>query len=187
MDPLAAEILDFWFGDAARARPEWFRKDPAFDDALRARFGAAVAAALAGAFEPWTATPRTALALVLLLDQFTRNIFRDTAQMYAGDRRALAVARSMVATGADRALGRFERMFAYLPFEHAEDAAAQIESIALFTGLAQTHGDASALEWAEKHAAIIRRFGRYPHRNALLGRVSTSEELAFLATPGSRF
>ena len=186
MDPLAQDILDFWLGDGSAARPEWFRKDAAFDAAVRARFGAAVEAAIGGAYADWMATPRGALALVLLLDQFTRNIFRDTARMYDGDARALAIARGMVERGADRTLGRYERMFVYLPFEHAEDVAAQEQSIALFTSLARDHGD-NTLEWAEKHAVIVRRFGRFPHRNALLGRESTPEEIAFLRMPGSRF
>jgi uncharacterized protein (DUF924 family) len=179
MVPLATDVLDFWFGDPSGPRAEWFRKDPAFDAALRARFGAAV--------DGWAGEPRGALAQVLLLDQFTRNIFRDTPRMYDGDARALAAARAAVAAGFDRALGNHERMFLYLPFEHAEDRAAQEQSIALYTALANETGLASGLEWAAKHAQIVRRFGRYPHRNAILGRPSTAEEIAFLATPGSRF
>jgi uncharacterized protein (DUF924 family) len=186
MDPLANDILDFWLGDGSVARPEWFRKDPAFDATIRARFGAAVEAAIGGAYAQWLATPRGALALLLLLDQFPRNIFRDTARMYDGDARALAIARAMVARGDDLALGRHERTFVYLPFEHAEDMGAQEESIRLFTGLWRDYGD-KTLEWAEKHAVIVRRFGRFPHRNALLGRESTPEEIAFLQQPGSRF
>jgi uncharacterized protein (DUF924 family) len=187
MDPLATGILDFWFGDETGARDEWFRKDPAFDEAIRARFGTAVTAALGGEFGAWTAEPRGALALVLLLDQFTRNLYRGTARMFAGDARALRVAESAVAAGFDRALGPHERSFLYLPFEHAEAAAAQQRSLALFTQLAEETGLQAPLEWAQKHAAIIRRFGRYPHRNDMLGRASTAEESAFLAGPGSRF
>jgi uncharacterized protein (DUF924 family) len=187
MDPLATGILDFWFGDGTRARDEWFRKDPAFDAAIRERFGSAVEAALGGAFAAWTSEPRGALALVLLLDQFTRNIFRGTARMFAGDARALTVAESAVTAGFDRMLGPHERSFFYLPFEHAESPAAQERSLALFTRLADESGLRSLLEWAEKHAVVIRRFGRYPHRNEILGRASTAEEIAFLAGPGSRF
>jgi uncharacterized protein (DUF924 family) len=187
MDPLATDILDFWFGDRTGARGEWFRKDSAFDAAIRARFGAAVDAALGGAFAEWASTAHGALALVLVLDQFTRNIFRDTARMFAGDARALAVATAAVTRGEDRALSPHERWFLYMPFEHAEDAAAQARSLALFAALARDTGLAAPLEWAEKHAAVIRRFGRYPHRNAILGRASTPEEIAFLAEPGSRF
>jgi len=187
MDPLATRILDFWFGDGTAARAEWFRKDPAFDDAIRAQFGDAVEAALGGACTDWTGTAQGALALVLLLDQFTRNIHRDTPRMFAGDARALAVGDAAVAAGLDRELGAHQRWFLYLPFEHAEDPAMQERSLALFGGLARETGLAAPLEWAEKHAAVVRRFGRYPHRNAILGRVSTAEEIAFLAEPGSRF
>ncbi len=192
-------ILEFWFGptrglassgaDAARspsARDAWFRKDPAFDQAIRARFGAAVDAALGGAYADWT-DAGGALARVLLLDQFTRNLFRDTARAFAGDAQALAVARAAIAAGQDRALDRFGRWFLYLPFEHSEDPAMQQRSLELFGALAEDSGDRSPLEWAEKHAAVIRRFGRYPHRNAALGRASTAAEAAFLLEPGSRF
>ncbi len=187
MPLLANAILDFWFAERTGARPEWFRKDPAFDALIRERFGAAVDEALAGGHEDWTASPEGALALVLVLDQFTRNIFRDTPRMFAGDPRALAVAQAMVAAGRDRLLGPHERWFLYLPFEHAEDPAMQAQSIALFGQLAAETGDEAPLDYARKHAVIIERFGRYPHRNAVLGRASTPEELAFLATPGSRF
>jgi uncharacterized protein (DUF924 family) len=187
MDTLAIGILDFWFGDGTRARDEWFRKDPAFDQAIHDRFGTAVEAALDGAFAAWTAQARSALALVLLLDQFTRNIYRGTARMFAGDARALQVAEAAVAAGFDGALGPYERSFLYLPFEHAEAPAAQERSLELFARLASDTGLQSPLEWAAKHADVIRRFGRYPHRNDMLGRVSTAEEIAFLAGPGSRF
>jgi uncharacterized protein (DUF924 family) len=187
MDPLAIDILDFWFGDGTAARDVWFRKDPAHDAAVRERFGAAVHSALDGAFGEWAGTPRGAVALVLLLDQFTRNIHRDTPRMFAGDARALAVAEAAVAAGFDRALAPHERWFLYMPWEHAEDRAAQERSVALFARLAEETGLDAPLEWARKHAEVIHRFGRYPHRNALLGRVSTPEEIAFLAEPGSRF
>jgi uncharacterized protein (DUF924 family) len=187
MDTLAGGILDFWFGDGTAARDEWFRKDPAFDETIRDRFGSAVAAALGGAFAAWTAEPRGALALVVLLDQFTRNIYRGTARMFAGDARALQVTEAAVAAGFDDALGPYERSFLYLPFQHAETAAAQARSLHLFARLAAQTGLQSTFEWAAKHADVIRRFGRYPHRNDILGRVSTAEEIAFLAGPGSRF
>ncbi len=187
MDALADDILDFWLGDGTAARDEWFRKDPVFDAVIREHFGAPVEAALAGAYAHWTAEPRGALALVLLLDQFTRNLFRGTPKMFAGDARALAVADAAVAAGQDRALGSFERWFLYMPFEHAEDLGAQERSLALFARLAEETGIESPLEWAEKHAAVVRRFGRYPHRNEILGRTSTPEEIDFLAQPGSKF
>jgi len=187
MDARAQEILDFWFGDRTGARAEWFRKDPAFDATIRARFGAAVEAALGGAFAEWTAGAHGALALVLLLDQFTRNVFRDTPRMFAGDARALATAEAAVATGLDRELSAHERLFLYLPFEHAEDLAKQERALALFERLERETGVTGQREWAEKHARVIRRFGRFPHRNATLGRASTPEEIAFLRERGSRF
>jgi uncharacterized protein (DUF924 family) len=182
------EILAFWFGPPPHAtRDVWFRKDPTFDAAIRERFGAAATAALSGEFTTWDATPQGALARVILLDQFTRNLHRDTPLGFAGDALALGIAEQAIARGFDRELDRFERWFLYLPFEHSEDAAMQQRSLALFGQLAEATGDRTPLEWAEKHAAVIRRFGRYPHRNATLGRASTTEELAFLAQPGSSF
>jgi uncharacterized protein (DUF924 family) len=187
-DTLREAILEFWFGPPPlAARDAWFRKDPAFDAEIRDRFGAAVDAALAGDPGTGTGTPRGALAAVVLLDQFTRNIHRDTPRAFAGDALALAIADAAIAKGFDRALDPFERWFLYLPFEHAEDMALQERSLALFAALARDSGLAAPLEWAEKHAAVIRRFGRYPHRNAILGRATTPDEAAFLAEPGSRF
>ena len=192
MDTDPRDVVDFWFGaegspERGRARAVWFRKDPAFDDAIRARFGGAVEAALAGAFAAWDATPEGALARVLLLDQFTRNIFRDTPRAFAGDAQALAAAQAAVARGFDRALDPLQRWFLYLPYEHAEDVAVQRQSLALFEALTRETGDGEPLEWARRHADVIFRFGRYPHRNEVLGRVSTPEEVAFLREPGSRF
>jgi uncharacterized protein (DUF924 family) len=185
---IASDVHRFWFGPPPLAsRDVWFRKDPAFDATIGTRFGEAIAAALAGAFGEWTATARGALARVLLLDQFTRNAFRDTAAAFSGDARALATAEDAIARGHDRALEPVERWFLYLPFEHAEDRAAQARSLALFGALATETGLAGPLEWAERHAAVIERFGRYPHRNAALARVSTDAELAFLREPGSSF
>ena len=191
MPELQEQILDFWFGppgsaDYGRSRKEWFRKDPAFDAEIRGRFGASVETALAGGFADWTA-PRATLARVLLLDQFTRNIFRDTPRAFAGDARALAAAEAAIARGDDLRVSPVERAFLYLPFTHAEDLTAQERSVALYTRLCDETGDGETLFWAEKHAAVIRRFGRYPHRNAILGRISTTEEIAFLAEPASRF
>jgi uncharacterized protein (DUF924 family) len=188
MTPLAHEILEFWFGPPPHAaRAEWFRKDLAFDAMIATRFGATIEAAMSGAFRDWRSESRAALALVLLQDQFTRNAFRDTPRAFAGDGDALATAISVVDAGLDRALDVYERWFLYLPFEHAENLAMQQRSIALFTRLAHDTGDPAPLEWAEKHAAVVRRFGRYPHRNTILGRASTLEEIAFLREPGSSF
>jgi uncharacterized protein (DUF924 family) len=191
--PFAAahDVLDFWFGPPPQTaqRQEWFRKDPAFDAQIRARFGAPVEAALAGGLREWDVTPATALARILLLDQFTRNAFRDTARAFAGDALALAAAQALVARGDDRRLpGSAMRVFVYLPYEHSESRAVQAESLRLFSALAAEqpqHADAEI--WARKHEAIVARFGRYPHRNALLGRPSTPEEEAFLREPGSSF
>ena len=188
MDPLARDILAFWFGPAPHAdRDVWFRKDDAFDATIRARFGDAVEAAIGGACDGWSATPRGALASILLLDQFTRNIYRGTARAFAGDERALGLAGRAVDAGLDRQLDFFERWFCYLPFEHAESAAAQERSLALFRALADESGRHDLVDWAERHAVIVRRFGRYPHRNAILGRPSTADEIAFLREPGSAF
>ena len=186
------EILDFWFGAPGTpvygtARDEWFRKDAAFDATVADRFGARVGRALNGTLEAVSATPRGTLAQVLLLDQFTRNIYRDTPAAFAGDAFALAIADAAVAAGRDRDLIAVERWFLYMPFEHAESPTAQSRSVELFTRLRDETGLSDPLRWAEMHARVIRRFGRYPHRNAILGRVSTPAEIAFLSEPGSRF
>jgi len=205
MLPAAAQdVLDFWFPPVAAEaaagnpapggppaapieRPEWFRKDDAFDAQVRRRFGTVIERALAGGYGEWCITARGALARVLVLDQFTRNAFRDTPRAFAGDERARATAAHALAQDMDRALGPMERWFLYLPFEHSEALADQERALALFGALARDSGLTGPLEWAEKHAAVIRRFGRFPHRNAILGRASTAEELEFLAQPGSRF
>ena len=188
VDALARDTLAFWFGPAPHAeRSVWFFKDEAFDATIRERFGAAVEAALGGAYEAWSATPQGALARILLLDQFTRNIHRGTPRAFAGDVRALELAGRAVDAGLDRELDVFERWFCYLPFEHAESVAAQERSLTLFAALAAESGRRDPFVWAEKHAVIVRRFGRYPHRNAILGRASTPDETAFLREPGSSF
>ena len=188
MEALARRILLFWFGAPPHSpRDVWFRKDPAFDAAIAREFGPAVLHALDGGWPSWVAEPQGALARILLLDQFTRNIYRDGPRAFAGDALALAAAEALVARGDDAGLDPFERWFAYLPFEHAESLPMQQRSLALFTRLADETGLTAPLEWAQKHAAVIRRFGRYPHRNVQLGRVSTPEEIAFLDQPGARF
>ncbi|MCB2021239.1 MAG: DUF924 domain-containing protein [Burkholderiaceae bacterium] len=193
IDDGARAVLDFWFGAPGsatdgKARAEWFRKDDAFDREIERRFASQMDSALAGGLREWDAAPRSALARILLLDQFTRNVFRDTPRAFAGDALALEAARDMVARGADEALTPQQRAFAYLPFEHAEDLAVQDESLRLFTRLATAaEGFDGSLDFAQRHHAIIARFGRFPHRNAILGRTSTPEELAFLRQPGSSF
>ncbi|HMO47309.1 MAG TPA: DUF924 family protein [Rubrivivax sp.] len=192
-DPRAAEVLDFWFGRPGEpfhlhSRPEWFRKDPAFDAAILARFGALIEAALRGELQGWAAQPLPALAQVIVLDQFTRNTRRGTAGMFAGDARALAAARALVQSGDHRRLPGVMRQFVYLPFEHAEALADQHESMRLFAQLATDEPALAGLvEWAHKHLVIIERFGRFPHRNAALGRASTPEEIEFLKQPDSSF
>ena len=187
-----AEVLEFWFGapgseQYGRVRELWFGKPAATDELIGSRFGAAVEAALRGELGHWAdADARGALALILLLDQFTRNVFRDSARAFAGDQLALQVAKRLVADGRHRQLAPVERWFAYMPFEHSEDIADQRESLRLFGDLA-ADGLAEPLAWAQKHHDVIARFGRYPHRNELLGRPSTTEEIEFLRQPGSRF
>ena len=189
----ANSVLDFWFGAPGSAtygadRPEWWRKDPAFDATVRERFGALVERALRGELALWSSAAPGALAQILLLDQFTRNIFRDTPRAFAGDARALDAARALVGARQDETLPAFQRRFAYLPFEHAEGTAMQAESVRLFQRLAAAvPGNESALDYAVRHQAIVDRFGRFPHRNRILGRQSTAEEIEFLKTPGSSF
>ena len=192
-DPRAAEVLDFWFGRPGDAhhlqtREQWFRKDLAFDAQIAQRFGALIDAALRGELAPWAQQPQSALAQLIVLDQFTRNTRRGTAGMFAGDARALAAARELCASGADRRMAGVQRQFVYLPFEHSEDRADQLECLRLFAQLGRDEPAlAGLLEWAQKHHDIVARFGRFPHRNATLGRASTAEEIEFLKQPGSAF
>lgn len=190
----AQDVLDFWFGPEGSAthgtqRPEWFGKDPAFDAAIRDRFGPLIERAINGGLRDWDALgARGRLARILVLDQFTRNAWRDTAAAFQGDVLAVGAAQQMVASGEDMQLVPAERMFAYLPFEHAEDAAMQEKSVQLFEALAQENPDFNlALDYAHRHRGVIARFGRFPHRNPILGRTSTEEEVAYLALPGSGF
>jgi uncharacterized protein (DUF924 family) len=182
----AQDVLDFWF---VQAHQQWFRKDERFDEQVRTRFGTLIAQAVAGGLREWDAEgPRGALARIIVLDQLARNAYRGTPGAFEGDALALAAARDLVHSGADRALTPEERSFAYMPFEHAEDARTQEQSVELFTGLAREHaGFDSALDYAHRHRGVIARFGRFPHRNPILGRASTDEEIAFLGQHGSRF
>jgi uncharacterized protein (DUF924 family) len=188
----AQAVLDFWFlpaGDAGHgfARPQWFRKDAAFDQEIRARFGALHARAAGGALEEWCDALRPMLALIVVLDQFSRNLFRDDPRAFAQDARALGCAKLVIDREWDLVLRPVERQFCYLPFEHSEDLADQDRAIALFTDLVRFPETRDLALWAEKHRVIIRRFGRFPHRNAALGRQSTPEEVAFLSGPDSKF
>ncbi len=199
--PDAAAVLRFWFGDepaqaatnAACARL-WWSKQPAVDDEMRERFGAWVDQAEAGALDGWAATGEGRLALILLADQFTRNTRRGSPMAFALD----ALARHWCLEGLDArafdGLLPIQRVFAYLPLEHSESLAHQDRCVALMQGLRDevTAPDERKVfdgyaDYAERHREIIRRFGRFPHRNAVLGRASTAEETAFLQTPGSSF
>jgi uncharacterized protein (DUF924 family) len=187
------EVLECWFGaadapDFGEARKLWFARNPAFDAMLAARFGALIEPAREGAFDRWQSTPLGALALVIVLDQFSRNCHRHSPEAFAADHKALQVAQHMIAAGADQLLPTaHHRAFAYLPFEHDETLVNQRESLRLFTQLKTERGGASYYSSAMRHARIIERFGRFPHRNALLGRASTDEENAFLRKPNSSF
>lgn len=177
--PQPREVLDFWFvGD--EPRKAWFQKDPVFDDEIRSRFLRLWESAAAGSLEGWTATRDEALAYIVVCDQFPRNMFRGDARAFATDARALAAARGFVARQWHVELPEVRRLFVYLPFEHSESLADQERSLELFKGHANH-------EYAVKHWEIVRRFGRFPHRNAALGRESTPEEVAFLREPGSSF
>jgi uncharacterized protein (DUF924 family) len=174
------DVLDFWFaGDGTRFRAAWFRKDAAFDTEC-ARFADALRSARGGGFDHWADTPRGILALIVLLDQFPRNLHRGSPDSFAADAQARMLARDAVARGFDRTLHPVERGFVYLPFMHSEDLADQHESVRLYEPLRLALGD-STVEYAYRHRDVIRRFGRFPHRNAVLGRENTPEELRYLA------
>ena len=188
------DVLDFWFGapgspEAGKPRRAWFVKKDDFDDTIRTRFGATIEQALAGGLRDWDAAgAQGVLARILVLDQFTRNAYRNTPQSFAGDALALAAARALVDAGADRDLPPLQRAFVYMPFEHAEDPYMQERAVELFGVLAAEHpGFDEMLDYAHRHRGVIARFGRFPHRNDILGRASTPDEIEFLRQPGSRF
>ena len=195
-------VLSQWFGSARptnasamQVQAQWFTKNSAFDAQLHERFGVAVQAAAGGALQHWAEQgPWSCLALVVLLDQFTRNIYRGTPHSFAGDPQALALALRAQSEGWDLELPEVTRIFMYLPLEHAEDLDMQQRSVDAFHSLLQTAPDASTqaffsgtLDYAYKHQDVIERFGRFPHRNPILGRSSTPEELDYLAQPGAGF
>ncbi|MQX35287.1 DUF924 family protein [Roseospira navarrensis] len=186
--PQARALLDFWFGEPGSDehgtfRDIWFQKSDAFDAEVRARFERLSEEAASGALDDWAATPHGALALILLLDQAPRNVHRGTPAAFATDSRALDVAKQALRDGHDAALSPVERLFLYMPFQHSEDLVEQERSLALYDRL----GIEGAQKSAHRHHEIVARFGRFPHRNAVLGRESSQEEIAFLKEPNSSF
>lgn len=174
-----ADVVVFWF--APDVRPLWFAATPHFDEQLRARFLGTYQAAAAGQLTDWEATPEGALALVIVLDQFPLNLFRGQPESFATEAAARRVADRTIARGFDRAVPPIQRQFLYLPFMHSEALADQDRSVRLY----QQPGLEEGLRFARHHRDLIVRFGRFPHRNAILGRISTPEELAYLASPGA--
>ncbi|WP_338429961.1 DUF924 family protein [Synechococcus elongatus] len=189
----AQALLDFWFGqhtdsDYGQPRSPWFQKSEAFDAEMRDRFLGLYEQVLAeGVDLEAIATPQQALALLLLFDQVPRNCFRDRPEAFATDELALAIANHCLTQGWDQQLLPVQRWFVYLPLEHSENLADQDRAVALFEALGDDPIHAGAIDYAHQHREIIVRFGRFPHRNAILGRPSTPDELAFLQQPGSRF
>lgn len=184
----ADDVLDFWFGREGEPgyggfREEWFRKDPAFDREVRDRFESLYEAAAAGDLESWREDARSCLALVILLDQFPRNMFRGESRSYVTDKKAQEIAEYAVDHALDRELPEFQRKFFYMPFMHSENLSHQRRSVELFRGL----GEGDAESYAVRHMEIVERFGRFPHRNDVLGRSTTPEEDEFLEEPGSSF
>ena len=179
-------VLDFWFGTPrGKSRAEWFRKDEKFDAEIRSRFGELHAAAARRELDDWRRERESMLALVVVLDQFSRNLFRNDARAFAQDAYARECAREAIARGDDRVSLPVERMFLYLPFEHSEDRSDQELSVRLMSQIDSFEETRGISEWAVKHKVIIDRFGRSPHRNAALGRASTPEEIEYLKTnPG---
>lgn len=187
----ARVLLDFWFGPPGDAEREshreiWFKSTPAHDETLRRLFLADYERAADGGLAGWEAQPESALALVILLDQIPRNIFRGTPRAYATDPLARAVADRAMARGFDAALPPAWRKFFYMPLHHSENADDQRRSLALLEAVPNDPARADNTRYARRYLDIIERFGRFPHRNAVLGRVSTAEELAFLEEPESR-
>jgi len=177
----ADDVLAFWFDDATR--PGWFVRSEAFDARVRDELGPLHARAARGELDAWSADPRGALALVILLDQAPRNLHRGSPDSFASDAAALRHARAVVDAGHDRGLSEVERVFLYLPFEHSESLADQDRCLDLMSDLPTPMWR----DFADRHRRIVARFGRFPHRNAILGRESTPEEVEFLKQPGSSF
>jgi uncharacterized protein (DUF924 family) len=185
-------VLDFWFlppshPDYGVSRPEWFRKDRDFDALIERQFGSVIARALDGDFREWEHDVHGALARIIVLDQFTRNTLRDTPRAFAGDPQAQQAALAMLEERRDLLLIPEQRWFVYMPLEHAEDVELQERGVALFRELEREAEFDDIADYAIRHRDIIARFGRFPHRNRILGRESTPEEIEFLKQPGSSF
>src|SRR5688500_2296970 len=183
-------VRDFWFGPRetrGTARAEWCRKDDAFDAQIRERFAEVHARAARRELEAWRASAEPMLALVVVLDQFSRNLHRGDARAFAQDEHARECAREALARSDDLRLLPVERQFLYMPFEHSEDAFDQDLAVDLMRSLESFEETRCLTDWAERHGVIVRRFGRFPHRNAALGRASTPAEAEFLKQPGSGF
>ena len=186
------EVLDFWFGREGEEgygefREAWFNRDPEFDREIRDRFEPVYEEAATGRLDDWKSEARSCLALIVVLDQFPRNMYRGDARMYAADEKAREAARHAVEHAYDRELSPYGRLFIYLPFEHSEELDDQRLSVELFRGLATEMGSEDLLGYAVRHLEIIERFGRFPHRNEILGRRTTPEESMFLSGPDSSF
>ncbi|WP_109123663.1 DUF924 family protein [Dyella sp. C11] len=191
MPSTPADVLDFWFEPASQAM--WFDRSDAFDARVRERFGDTLEASLRGELDAWTQTPEGWLALLIVRDQFSRNLYREYARAWAGDEATQVIALDGMARGDDQRLTALQRVFAYMPLEHAESRVLQAHCVHLFERLVagQPDGERPAmqhfLDFARKHHDVVARFGRFPHRNAVLGRPDTPEEKTYLATPGSGF
>lgn len=193
----AQAILTFWFGNLEEPgygeyRKTWFTKDADFDAQIRQHFLADTEKAAAGEYAHWQTTPTSAVALLLLFDQFPRNLYRGSDRSFATDAQALKVAQHLVTTGADKTLSAAYRFFIYVPFEHSEEIAHQHRCVELMEALIQDipeidPGLKAGLDYAIRHRDVIEQFGRFPHRNEILNRPSTPAEIAFLKQPGSRF
>ena len=190
-------ILTFWFGNSADEAKEhaarWWKKDPAFDQEIRAKFETELQRATRGELDGWLEEPESSVAYVVLLDQFSRNMYRDTADAFAQDERALRATLRGIERGFDARLSPLQRYFFYMPMMHAENRALQRRSVQTFEKLAEEKGTGfdgmlrGAADYARRHCDIVERFGRFPHRNNILERTTTADEAAFLLTPGSSF
>ncbi|MBE9129339.1 MULTISPECIES: DUF924 family protein [unclassified Coleofasciculus] len=186
------EILEFWFGkpddaDYGKKRKQWFTKNPAFDEDVRSRFLHDYQQAAGGQLNNWKTAPHSCLALIILLDQFPRNMFRGQPQAFATDSQALETAQHTIECGFAQELLPIQRWFIYMPFEHSENLKDQHQSVKLFSTLKDDPNCSDGINYADRHLRVIERFGRFPHRNSILGRQTTPAEAEFLKQPGSSF